>query len=116
MSTDYRLHGFTMQPMEDFFSQRVGCFHFQGTPKRASCKMAYGWCNSWQIPCGAAVSKLDWTFEKCRVLLGYASCRDPVVEILPGRGLDNAGWFRHTNSTADRSTMREHKTYENNAE
>ncbi len=38
------------------------------------------------------------------------------VEILSGRGLDNAGLVRHTNGTAGRSTIRKHRTDENNAE
>ncbi len=39
-----------------------------------------------------------------------------IVEVLSGRGLDNAGLVRHTNGTAGRSTIRKHRTDENNAE
>ncbi len=38
------------------------------------------------------------------------------VEVLSGRGLDNAGFLRHTNGTAGRSAIRKHRTYENTAE
>ncbi len=79
-----------------FFPQVVS-FHFHDIPKRASCKMAYGWCNSWQIPCSAAVSKLDRTFEKkglgirrwftlwliCQALLLYAESTPSAVTVSP---------------------------------
>ncbi len=35
------------------------------------------------------------------------------VEVLPGMGLDNAELFRHTNGKAGRSTIRKHRTDEN---
>ncbi len=38
------------------------------------------------------------------------------VEVLSGRGLDNARLVRHTNGTAGRSAIRKHRTYENTAE
>ncbi len=38
------------------------------------------------------------------------------VEILPGRGLDNAELVRHTNGKTGRSTVRKHRTDENNEE
>ncbi len=66
MPADCLWHHFIMQPIKIFFPQVVS-FHFHDIPKRASCKMAYGWCNSWQIPCSAAVSKFDWRFENFAV-------------------------------------------------
>ncbi len=56
MSSDCRLHGFTTQPMEDIFSQRVGGLYFHGTPNVPRVK--------WQMD-GAIVGSLANTLQCC---------------------------------------------------